>query len=115
MGVSRGGWGLGVGGSGLHSVVRRWPRGALGVSGERKRFFVVSTITCPRTGSVHKVARRLMNFKGIDADHPQTQRNYFKVFVNKYQFFLINCLSSVVALVVLPQFVQSPLFFNCGP
>ena len=40
-------------------------------------FFVVSTITCPRTGSVHKVARRLMNFEGIDADHPQTQRNYF--------------------------------------
>ena len=26
-------------------------------------FFVVSTITCPRTGSVHKVARRLMNSK----------------------------------------------------
>ena len=31
---------------------------------------VVSTITCPRTGSAHKVARRLMNFKGIDFFFP---------------------------------------------
>ena len=33
--------------------------------------FVVSTIICPRMGSVHKVARRLMHFKGIDAAHSQ--------------------------------------------
>ena len=30
---------------------------------------------------------------------------------NFIRFFLINCWSSVVASVVLPQFVQSPLFF----
>ena len=28
-----------------------------------------------------------------------------------FKFFLINCWGSVVASVVLPQFVQSPLFF----
>ena len=43
-------------------------------------FLVVSTITCPRTGSVHKSARRLMNIKGIDADHPQPKEISFKFF-----------------------------------
>ena len=38
-------------------------------------FFVVSTITCPRTGSIHKVARRPITFFFLFENYPIVTRS----------------------------------------